>query len=75
MKNRIISNGRRRGGSFRGGEMKYQCCSRDKVRFEIEWYYNYLKDNEVLKIEITKCPVLKGTFDLKVIKQKIKEWI
>ena len=49
--------------------MKYQCCSRDKIRFEIESWYEYLKKSETLKIEITKCPVLKGTFDLRIIKE------
>ena len=50
--------------------MIHQCCSKDLMRWEIESEYPYLKENEVLKIEITKCPVLKGTYDLKMIKQK-----
>lgn len=48
--------------------MKYECCSRDKIRFEIESWYKDLKNSEKLKIEITKCPILKGTFDLSIIK-------
>mgnify|MGYP001592760213 CR=1 FL=1 len=50
--------------------MNHQCCSKELIRWEIESEFEYLKKNEVLKIEITKCPVLKETFDLKMIKEK-----
>ena len=46
--------------------MIHQCCSRDKVRFEIESYYNQLGEEDELEIKIKKCDVLKGTFDLKI---------
>jgi hypothetical protein len=52
--------------------MKYECCSVDEIRFEIESYYSNLKKSEQLKIKITKCPILKGTYDLEIIKEKIK---
>ena len=50
--------------------MEYQCCAKDKIRFEIESWYDDLKKNEEVLIKITKCDVLKGTFDLKITKQK-----
>jgi len=50
--------------------MKYQCCSRDKIRWEIESWYEDLEELETLKIEITKCDVLEGTYDLRIIKEK-----
>jgi len=52
--------------------MKYQCCSINKIRFEIESWFNDLKKSEKLKIEIIKCPILKGTYDLNIIKEKKK---
>lgn len=48
--------------------MIYECCSKDKIRFEIESWYENLTDNERLVIEITKCEVLEGAFDLKINK-------
>jgi hypothetical protein len=50
--------------------MEYNCCSVNKLRFEIESWFDDLKKNEKLKIEITKCPVLKETYDLKILKEK-----
>lgn len=49
--------------------MEYQCCSRDKIRFEIESWYKDLKKSEQLKIKITKCDVLEGTYDLEISKE------
>jgi hypothetical protein len=49
--------------------MKYECCSKDLVIFGITDWLD-LKKSEELQITITKCPVLKGTFDLNIIKQK-----
>jgi len=48
--------------------MKHECCSKEVIRFEIESYYSILKKNEELRIKITKCPILKGTYDLEIIK-------
>ncbi len=52
--------------------MNYECCSIQKLRFEMESWISYLEKNEILKIEIKKCPVLKGTYDL-VIKKEVEE--
>jgi len=49
--------------------MKYESCSKDKIRFEIESWYENLRNNEELIIFINKCPILKGTFDLSIIKR------
>jgi len=52
--------------------MNYECCSIQKLRFEIEsWLENpILENSEVLKIEITRCPVIEGTYDLKIKKEE-----
>ena len=50
--------------------MKYECCSIQKLRFEIESWFQYLKKSEKLEIEITCCPVLKRTYDLNIRKLK-----
>ncbi len=50
--------------------MKYECCSKQKLRYEIESWFENLKRNEILKVEISKCPVLRGTYDLWIIKLK-----
>jgi hypothetical protein len=52
--------------------MKYECCSKENVEYEIKTWLS-LKNNEVLKIELTNCPVLKGTFDLHIVKEKMRE--
>ncbi len=50
--------------------MKYECCSIQKLRFEIESWFQDLKKNERLEIKITRCPVLKRTYDLKILKHE-----
>ena len=52
--------------------MKYQCCSKEKLKFEIISWVDNLGKKKVLEIKITDCPVLKGTFDLEIRKQEIK---
>ena len=49
--------------------MIYECCSKEKIRFEIESWYSILKTNEKLIIEILKCPDLKDTYDLRINKE------
>jgi len=51
--------------------MNYLGCSINKIRLEIESYFEDLKKSEVLKIEIKKCPYLKEAYDLEIIKEKI----
>ena len=56
--------------SHAGEEMIYECCDKQKIRFEIESWYSILKTNEKLIIEILKCPELKNTYDLRINKEK-----
>ncbi len=55
--------------------MKYHCCSRDKIRWELESRYENMKDGEEIFVSIKKFHI-KGTklkvFDL-IITSSVKE--
>jgi hypothetical protein len=53
--------------------MKIECCSFELLKFEIKMKIESMKKNEMLIIGITKCPVLKGTYDLNMIMWNKKE--
>ena len=46
--------------------MIYECCSRDKIRFELESWYENMSKEEVIIAKITKYTFLKDTYNLEV---------
>lgn len=52
--------------------MKIECCSKQLLRFEILNRLRDLENNEILEMKISKCEVLKDTFDLEVISKFVK---
>lgn len=53
--------------------MKMQCCSIELMKFEIFNRLKDLKKSEQIRVKITKCPILKGTYDLEYIREKQEE--
>lgn len=53
--------------------MKSQCMNKDVLKYEIGNWADGLKKSECLIIIITRCPILNKTYDLNILKQKIKE--
>jgi hypothetical protein len=52
--------------------MLMECCSIEKIKYEIISYLP-LKKKEMLEVKITNCPLLKGTYDLKIMKKEAGE--
>ena len=50
--------------------MMIEVMSKENLKFEIFSWLDDLKKNEELDIKITKCEVLKGTYDLEISRKK-----
>ena len=53
-----------------GNKMKIEIMSKENLRYEIFSWLEDLKKNEKLSIEIAKCNVIKGSYDLQIRKEK-----
>jgi len=46
--------------------MKMECMNKDNIKYEIDRWLKTIKKNNSLKVKITKCDLLDGTFDLEI---------
>ena len=46
--------------------MKVECMNKDNIKYEIDRWLKTIKKNNSLKVKITKCDLLDGTFDLEI---------
>ena len=50
--------------------MKIECMGKANLKWEIDNRIKALKEDSTLKIEITPCDILKGTYDLNITEEK-----
>ena len=46
--------------------MKMECMNKYNIKYEIDRWLKTIKKNNSLKVKITKCDLLDGTFDLEI---------
>lgn len=52
--------------------MIFECCTRQKMRYEIERYLEDLDNSKEINVKIRRCKVLEGTFDLEITEMPSK---
>lgn len=54
--------------------MLFECCSWEKINFEIKERLAELKRNETLKVKIETSKIYPEYFDLEIIKRRKKDY-